>query len=129
MPDAATKTDRLQAAHDKLTAAVESIVTGDDWQKMLKTAAKFHRYSFNNQLMIMLQRPDATHVAGFNKWRELGRTVRKGEKGLAIFAPCAYKTKVEDDQGNEKTFKQLRGFRVVHVFDTLSRDCQRLLAC
>ena len=112
-----TRNDKLRAAHDKLQTAVELIVTGDDWQKMLKTAAKFHRYSFNNQLMIMVQRPDATHVAGFNKWKSLGRTVKRGEKGLAIFAPCAYRTKVEDDDGNEKSFQQLRGFRVVHVFD------------
>jgi hypothetical protein len=50
------------------------------------------------------------------------RSVRKGEKGLAIFAPCKYRTKIEDDDGNEKTFQQLGGFRVVHVFDTLSRE-------
>lgn len=72
--------DKLKAAHDKLQAAVEEIVTGDDWQRMLKVASKFHNYSFNNQLMIFLQRPDATHVAGFNRWKSLGRFVKKGEK-------------------------------------------------
>ncbi len=82
------------------------IVSGEDWQRMLKVAAKFHNYSFNNQLMIFLQRPDATWSAGFNKWKSLGRFVKKGEKGLAIFAPCKYKTKVEDDDGNEKTFSR-----------------------
>ena len=93
---------------------------------MLKVASKFHRYSFNNQLMIMLQRPDATHVAGFNKWKSLGRTVMRGEKGLAIFAPCAYRMKIEDDDGNEKTFQQLRGFRVVHVFDISQTEGKEL---
>lgn len=87
-----TKTDKLKEAHDRLSAAVEAIVTGDDWQRMLKVAAKFHRYSFNNQLMIFLQRPDATLVAGFRRWQELGRFVKKGEKGIAIFAPCRYKS-------------------------------------
>ena len=121
--------DKLRAAHDKLQDAVAEIVSGDDWKRMLKVASNFHRYSFNNHLMIFCQRPDATLVAGFQKWKSMNRCVKKGEKGIAIFAPCAYKTKVEDDKGNERTFKQLRGFRIVHVFDTLSRDCQRLLAC
>jgi hypothetical protein len=115
-------TEELTQAHERLTQAVESIVSGDDWQRMLRTAAKFHRYSFQNQLLISFQNSDATHVAGFNKWKSLGRCVKKGQKGIAIFAPCSYRTKIEDDNGEEKSFQQLRGFRVVHVFDTLSRD-------
>ena len=122
MTQTATRTDRLKAAHDKLTDAVESIVSGDDWQRMLKVASKFHRYSFNNHLMIFLQRPEATYVAGFRKWQELNRFVRKGEKGIAIFAPCKYRTKIETDDGDEKTLSQLRGFRVAHVFDISQTD-------
>ena len=109
--------DKLRAAHDKLQDAVTEIVSGDDWQRMLKVASKFHRYSFNNHLMIFLQRPEATVVAGFNRWKSLGRFVKKGEKGIAIFAPCRYRTKVETDDGDEKSLQQIRGFRVVHVFD------------
>ena len=109
--------DKLRAAHDKLQDAVAEIVSGDDWKRMLEVASKFYGYSFNNHLMIFLQRPDATVVAGFNRWKSLGRFVKKGEKGIAIFAPCKYKTKVEDDDGNDKSFQQIRGFRVVHVFD------------
>ncbi len=56
-------------------------------------------------------------MAGFHRWKELGRWVRKGERGLAIFAPCRYRTKVEDDSGDEKSLQQIRGFRVVYVFD------------
>src|SRR5688572_782234 len=104
--------DKLQAAHDKLQEAVAEIVSGDEWKRMLQVAAKFHNYSFNNQLMIFLQRPDATVVAGFSRWKSLGRFVKKGEKGLVIFAPCKYKTKVEDDDGNDRSFQQIRGFRV-----------------
>jgi antirestriction protein ArdC len=109
--------DKLRAAHDKLHEAVAEIVSGDEWKRMLKVASKFHRYSFNNHLMIFLQRPDATVVAGFNRWKSLGRFVKKGERGIAIFAPCRYKTKVETDGGDEQTVQQIRGFRVVHVFD------------
>jgi hypothetical protein len=58
--------ERLKAAHEQLTEAVQSIVTGEDWQRMLKTAAKFHRYSLQNQLLIFCQRPDATLVASFH---------------------------------------------------------------
>lgn len=121
-----TKSDRLQQAHERLTQAVESIISGDDWKRMLKVASKFHRYSFNNHLMIFLQRPDATAVAGFNKWKSLGRFVKKGEKGIAIFAPCRYKTSIEDEHGNEKSFQQIRGFRVVHVFDISQTEGEEL---
>ena len=127
------KTDKLQQAHERLTQAVESIVSGDDWQRMLKVASKFHNYSFNNQLMIFLQRPDATHVAGFNRWKSLNRFVKKGEKGIAIFAPCKYRQKEEPSQESQspalcdlgsssdsdstKGKHVIRGFRVVYVFD------------
>ena len=109
--------DKLRAAHDKLQSAVTEIVSGDDWRRMLKVASNFHRYSFNNHLMIFLQRPDATLVAGFHKWKSMGRFVKKGEKGIAIFAPCKYRTKIESDDGEEQTLQQIRGFRVVYVFD------------
>ena len=108
--------DKVRAAHDKLQSAVTEIVSGDDWRRMLKVASNFHRYSFNNHLMIFLQRPDATLVAGFHKWKSMGRFVKKGEKGIAIFAPCKYRTKIESD-GEEQTLQQIRGFRVVYVFD------------
>lgn len=126
MSKTSTRTDKLQAAHERLQEAVEQIVSGDDWQRMLKVASMFHRYSFNNHLMIFLQRPDATVVAGFNRWKSLGRFVKKGEKGIAIFAPCKYRTKIETDDGEEKTLSQLRGFRVVHVFDISQTEGEEL---
>ncbi len=76
--------------------------------------------------MIFLQPPDATVVAGFNRWKSLGRFVKKGEKGISIFAPCRYKTKVETDAGEEKTVQQIRGFRVVHVFDISQTEGEEL---
>lgn len=112
-----SRSDRLKAAHDKLQEAVAEIASGDDWKRMLQVVSKFHRYSFNNHLMIFMQRPDATVVAGFNRWKSLGRFVKKGEKGIAIFAPCKYKTEIVDESGEEQSLHQIRGFRIVHVFD------------
>jgi hypothetical protein len=89
-------TEALKQAHDKLQDAVVEIVSGEDWQRMLKVASKFHKYSFNNNLMVFCQRPDATIVAGFNKWKSMNRSVKKGEKGIAIFAPCKYKVPSEN---------------------------------
>ena len=135
MPRTATRPDKLQEAHDRLTQAIESIVSGEDWQWMLKVASKFHSYSFNNQLMIFMQKPDATLVAGFNKWKSMNRIVRKGQKGIAIFAPCRYRVDVVSQvterssplasasaPDNDKPKMQLRGFRIVHVFDISQTD-------
>ena len=92
--------------------------------KYLDVMARFHNYSFRNTLMILMQRPDATRVAGFRQWEKLGRHVKKGEKGIGIYAPMVYCNKDEsknggcDDKSDDaKPGKTLRGFRIVHVFD------------
>jgi len=59
--------------------------------------ARFHRYSFNNCLLIAIQKPDATFVAGFQRWKELARFVRKGEKGIMILAPLMKRANHEED--------------------------------
>lgn len=84
----------------------------------LRTMARFHHYSFTNSLLIMCQRPDATRVAGFHTWRKLGRIVRKGEKGIAIFAPMMITRRADDtsEADSDQSERVLR-FRVVHVFD------------
>jgi hypothetical protein len=71
MPKTGNQSDKLRAAHDKLQLAVAEIASGEDWKRMLEGVSKFHRYSFNNHLMIFRQRPDATIVAGFNRWKSL----------------------------------------------------------
>lgn len=88
----------------------------------LATMAKFHRYSFGNQILIYFQRPDASQVAGFHTWRKLGRFVNKGEKGIVIIAPCARKvgeTVQVDANGTEsrKDVRKVMGFRGAYVFD------------
>lgn len=114
----ATRTDKLEAAHAALTAALEALVSGDDWQAFLTTASRFRTYSVSNQLLIWCQRPDATRVAGFNTWKSLGRMVRKGEKALRILAPMTRK----DDDGETMVF----GFKPVCVFDVDQTDGEPL---
>ncbi len=81
-------------------------------QDVLKLMARFHKYSFKNCLLIAQQFPDATQVMGFHGWKAVGRSVKKGEKGIGITAPLAVRKK--DAPTDEK---EVRGFRVVHVFD------------
>ena len=117
--------DRLRRAHDQLAAAVTSLTESGGWQRMLTVAARFHRYSANNVLLIMVQRPDATRVAGYRKWQtQFGRQVRKGEKGIAILAPMTARIEPDADAPAAERERQrlLRGFRVTHVFDIAQTD-------
>lgn len=112
--------DRLTAVHEHLVRAVEDLTTGEAWRRMLEVAARFPTYSANNVLLIGIQRPGASRVAGLRAWNALGRTVRKGEKGIAILAPCLYRPTADSPAPaeTERTpARELRGFRVVHVFD------------
>lgn len=111
------RADRLASAHADLVTAVESLTSGDDWQRMLELASHFHHYSANNVLLIMLQRPDATRVAGYRAWQGMGRQVRKGERGIRILAPFHYRYKVSDGDGTEVSQEGTRGFTTVTVFD------------
>jgi hypothetical protein len=88
-------------------------------------AARFPKYSFRNTLLILMQRPHATAVMGYRAWQAVGHQVRRGEQSIKILAPCTYKTKRTDDEeqdDQEPGRKVLRGFRLAHVFDPLSRD-------
>jgi hypothetical protein len=112
------RTDKLQLAHDRLAASVETLSTSEGWSDYLAHVARFHSYSPRNVWLIMCQRPDATQVAGFKAWQAMGRQVRKGSKGIAVLAPCVYKR--EDAEGNET--KVLGGFRLAYVFDVADTD-------
>ena len=112
----------LETIHAQLSEQIADLVDGDAWQAMLATAAKFHRYSLNNLMLIARQNPDATRVAGYGAWRKLGRQVRKGEKGIRILAPARYKSR--DAEGTETW--QVRGFTVVSVFDVSQTDGEPL---
>jgi hypothetical protein len=93
----------------------------------LAMLAKFHRYSFGNVLLILSQKPDATHVAGFGTWKQMGRFVKKGEKGIVIIAPMSIRPK--DEESATEPAKQARPilrFRGVYVFDVAQTDGQDL---
>lgn len=92
--------------------------------QFLDAMAKFHDYSWHNVMMILAQKPDANHVAGMRTWNRLGRFVRKGEKGIAIFAPMQLKEKEGTEPGDEERGRL--GFRIVHVFDISQTDGEPL---
>jgi DNA primase len=124
--------DKLAALHDQLTERVAALRTGEDWRRWLEVAGRFHRYSFNNTLLIALQRADATAVAGYEAWKAMGRQVTKGEKGLQILAPIVRRaragsgagedqaaggTNEEGDRSERERAGQLAGFRLAYVWD------------
>ena len=94
MPDIAfaieseTKERKIDEVLQRLKAGVESIQNSANFREFLITMSKFHDYSIGNTILIMLQRPSATQVAGFTTWKELGRFVKAGEHGIMILAPC-----------------------------------------
>jgi hypothetical protein len=103
---------------------------------MLAVAARFHTYSLGNQLLIAVQNPDATRVAGFEAWKALKRYVRKGERGIAILAPMTFTRRTDTAppanpdttngagvaSGDEDSVQTFTRFKVVHVFDPLSQE-------
>lgn len=91
----------LEEITTKLEKGVKDIFTTDGYQKYLCFCAKLPRYSVNNQILIMLQRPDATMCQSFSGWKEMNRFVKKGEKGIRILAPSPYKTEREQDKTDE----------------------------
>lgn len=129
-----TNKQRLKDITDSIENGIKELFESDKYQQYLQTMSRFHRYSVNNQMLIYMQNPNATLVAGFNKWHDqFGRNVKKGEKGIKIIAPTPYKKKIEeikldpdtklpmlDDNGNEVKVEkeiQIPMFRVVSVFD------------
>lgn len=92
---------------------------------VLKVMARFHKYSWSNQLLISLQRPDATRVAGFRTWLSTGRAVRRGEKGIAILAPLL---KRQQNEADDDEARRVVGFRTVFVFDVSQTDGEPLPA-
>jgi len=140
--DEAAQRERLEAFHQQLTEQVLALADGPSWKAWLSTAAKFHHYSFNNTVAIVMQRPDATQVAGYRTWQSLGRQVRKGEQGIQILAPVTRRVAVDKDDpvagaaslpgkpsaageptaGTAPVPRRLVGVRIAHVFDVSQTD-------
>ena len=122
----------IDSIMQSLESGVEKLFTSNRYQEYLKTMAKFHNYSFNNTLLIAMQRPDATLVTSYKNWQSMGRQVMKGEKGITIIAPAPYKKMKEKEvldenqrpimgnDGKPKTEKvevTVPHFKAVTVFD------------
>lgn len=127
------KKAEVQSLLSKLEEGVESVRTSEGWAKWLKFQASLYNYSWSNCMLIALQCPNASVVMGYNKWLDLGRQVRKGEKGLRILAPCFKKVETTDKKGNTKEESKLVYFRSVSVFDVSQTEgeeipvpCQKL---
>src|SRR2546423_219553 len=105
----------------RLEQAVGEIHDSDTFRRYLDMQSRFHRYSFGNTLLILMQCPDATQVAGFHAWLKLQRYVKRGEKGIRIVVP--HVRKVETDDGEDK---RLTGFGVGTVFDVSQTDGEPL---
>lgn len=119
--------DKIKAAIESISNGLASIESSDDWIRYLKFCSNFYNYSYNNIILIMMQRPNASYVAGYTAWRKMNCYVRKGEKGIGILCPCIRKvetfaepddTKVYNDMEAEKEVKKvISGFKVGYVFD------------
>ena len=112
----------IMALNDALQAGQSETL-----MRFLSTLARFHNYSLRNALLIYLQQPDATHVAGFHTWKKLGRFVKKGEAGIAILAPMvSRKAKELPIEERDDVLGLIYGFKVVHVFDVSQTDGKAL---
>ncbi len=109
--------DRLE----QLAKAVDDVRASELFRQYLDVQARFHKYSWHNTMLIATQKPGAGHVAGFKTWQTMGRHVRKGERGIMIFAPRPWKHTDTDDNGND-TERQGVSFRSVYVFDVSQTD-------
>ena len=114
-------------ADQALTALADALAKGKsealtDYLAML---ARFHRYSFGNVMLILWQKPEATHVAGFTTWKDMNRFVKKGEKGIVIIAPMMIRPR-DDEAADTEPKKPIMRFRGVYVFDVSQTDGEPL---
>ncbi len=116
---------RIDDSVEALAQAVDDVRASETFKAYLDVQARFHHYSWHNSLLIMMQRPEASRVAGFQTWKKLGRFVRKGEHGIMIFAPCPFRREETTDSGDTETREGIF-FRPVHVFDVAQTDGKEL---
>ena len=139
MSEKQSNKDRVKEITAGIEKGIMELFESDRYRNYLTTMSRFHRYSLNNVMLIHAQRPDATLVAGFSKWKNsFGRHVKKGEKGIQILAPTPYKIKVDkekldpdtklpmlDDEGKPITEEKevtIPMFKVVSVFDVAQTE-------
>jgi len=125
-----TRTDGERSARrkldrERLEQAARELLSSDGWRRWVKVRSTngLARYSFHNQLLIALQRPDATYVAGFRAFLELNRCVRKGERAIRILAPITIRADSDKPTGSEDSDRERRTvFRAVSVFDVAQTE-------
>ena len=139
MADKLTNRERLQEITAGIEQGIKELFESEKYMRYLSVMSKFHRYSVNNTMLIYMQRPDATLVAGFNKWKnQFERHVKKGEHGITIIAPTPYKKKIEEMKRDPDTYApildadgkavmeekeiEIPMFRPVKVFDVSQTD-------
>ena len=99
-----TNKEKLKDITDSIERGIQDLFQSDKYAEYLRTMSRFHKYSVNNTMLIYMQKPDATLVAGFNKWRDqFERNVMKGEKGIKIIAPTPFKKKIEQEKRDPDT--------------------------
>ena len=115
---------RKVSAYQKLIEGVNELISSGKYEQFLKFMKKFHNYSFNNRILIFTQKPDATKVAGYCTWREVGRGVKSNPQKIFILRPITHKIKRKNeekmnntDNENEEELKFLVGFKWVIVYD------------
>ena len=143
MADAKTEKQKVKEITDKLEEGLKELFESEKYKSYLTTMSKFHNYSFNNTLLIAMQKPEATLVAGYQAWQKnFNRHVNKGERGIRILAPAPYKIKEERDKldpvtgevmldkdGTPQTEEveiKIPAFRAVSVFDVSQTDGEPL---
>ena len=134
-----TNRERLQEITAGIEQGIKELFESEKYMRYLSVMSKFHRYSVNNTMLIYMQRPEATLVAGFNKWKnQFERHVKKGEHGITIIAPTPYKKKIEEMKRDPDTHApildadgkavmeekeiEIPMFRPVKVFDVSQTD-------
>ena len=135
--------DKLKEITDRLEQGITELFESERYKEYLRVMSKFHNYSFNNTLLIAMQKPDASLVAGFSSWKNnFGRNVMKGEKGIKIIAPSPFTVKQEVEKTDPQTGKPVIGkdgkpvteekeikvpaYRVVSVFDVSQTEGREL---
>jgi hypothetical protein len=125
-PTQAERAERRREDRDRLERAARALLTSEGWQRWVRVRSTngLARYSFGNQLLIALQRPDATYVAGFRAFLKLNRCVRKGERAIRILAPMSVRARDTDPPAPEVAGEGERRifFRAVPVFDVCQTD-------
>ncbi len=124
------KSEQIKAITEKATQQLIAALDAGHSETLnayLKAIGRFHRYSLHNVMLIALQKPNASRVAGFRTWNQLGRYVKKGEKGIVILAPVLRRKEEKDEEPKEST-SAVAGFRAAYVFDITQTDGKELPA-